>query len=51
MWVKQWNADAMRSLQLAVATRGTGEQLHRVTWNMIRHHAEETARLLAQLLA
>lgn len=51
MWAKQWDADTLRSLQLAVARRGTGEELHRVTRSMMRHHEQETAALLRALLA
>lgn len=50
MWVEQWNADTMRSLELAVAHRGTGEQLVRVTRSMLRHQEQETAGLLRRLL-
>lgn len=46
----QWNADALRSLQLAVAHRGTGEQLVRVTRANIRHHEAQVVDLLRQLL-
>ena len=49
-WARQWEADTMRSLQLAVATRGTGEQVVRLTRAMMRHHETETADLLRQLL-
>jgi hypothetical protein len=50
MWVEQWNADTMRSLELAVASRGTREQLVRVTRSMLRHQENETAGLLRRLL-
>jgi hypothetical protein len=50
MWVEQWNADTLRSLQLAVAHRGTREQLVRVTRAMLRHQEQEVATLLRQLL-
>jgi hypothetical protein len=51
MWAEQWNADTLRSLELAVARRGTGEQLHRITRSMLRHHEPEVAELLRQLLS
>jgi hypothetical protein len=50
MWVEQWNADTLRTLELAVAARGTGEQLIRVTRAMLRHHEDRVATLLRQLL-
>jgi hypothetical protein len=50
MWVEQWNADTMRSLELAVAARGTSEQLVRVTRTMLRHHEVRVAGLLRALL-
>jgi hypothetical protein len=50
MWVEQWNADTLRSLELAVASRGTGELSIRITRAMMRHHADRTAALLRQLL-
>lgn len=49
-WAETWTADALRSLQLAVATRGSGEQLIRVTTTMLRHDADVTAELLRTLL-
>jgi hypothetical protein len=50
MWVEQWEADTLRSLQLAVAAHGTGEQLIRITQGNLRHSGDEVARLLRQLL-
>lgn len=50
MWAKQWHADTLRSLELAVARRGTREEVHRVTRGMLRHHEAETAALLRRLL-
>jgi very-short-patch-repair endonuclease len=47
-WAEQWEADALRSLQLAVATRG--DQVIRITRAMMRHHETEVAALLRQLL-
>ena len=46
----QWDADVLRSLQLAVARRGTGEQLHRLTPTALRHDGEQVAQLLRALL-
>ena len=48
--VEVWNADTLRSLHLAVAARGTGEQLVRLTQANLRHDGAEVARLLRQLL-
>jgi hypothetical protein len=50
MWVEQWDADVLRSLQLAVATRGTGETLIRITTGNLRHSETQVAGLLRQLL-
>jgi hypothetical protein len=49
-WAAQWDADSMRTLQLAVARRDTGEQVYRITRAMMRHHELETAALLRELL-
>lgn len=49
-WAAQWEADTLRSLQLAVAQKDTGERVLRVTRGMLRHHEQETAALLRQLL-
>ncbi len=51
LWAETWNADALRSLHLAVAARGTGEQVLRVTTTMLRYDAAVTADLLRALLA
>lgn len=45
----RWEADALRSLQLAVAM--PGERQVRLTMGNLRHDGEEVARLLAHLLA
>ena len=50
MWVDAWDADALRSLTLAAASRGTGEQLLRITQGMLRHSGDEVARLLRVIL-
>lgn len=50
MWVEQWNADAMRSLELVAAMRGTGEVTVRITRSMMRHQEQKTAGLLRALL-
>lgn len=48
--VETWNADALRSLELAVARRGTGEQLIRITRANLRHDEQKVATLLRALL-
>lgn len=48
--VAHWEADALRSLQLAVARHGTGETLIRLTKGNLRHDGDQVARLLRQLL-
>lgn len=48
--VEQWDADTLRSLQLAVARRGTGETLVRLTKGNLRHDGKVVADLLRQLL-
>ncbi|MFN2537690.1 MAG: hypothetical protein ABR549_06005 [Mycobacteriales bacterium] len=50
MWAEQWDADTLRSVQLAVSTKGTGEQLIRITQGNMRHSGDERAGLLRQLL-
>lgn len=50
MWVEQWNADLVRALQLAVATRGSGEQTIRISRTMLRQSEAEVAAMLRQLL-
>jgi hypothetical protein len=50
MEASQWNADAVRSLRLAVARQGTGEQLIRLTSSNLRHDAAVVAALLRSLL-
>lgn len=45
----QWEADALRTLQLAVAM--PGERQLRLTMGNLRHDGDEVARLLHQLLA
>ncbi len=49
-WVEQWDADSLRSLNLAVVARGTGEQRIRLTGANLRHDEAEVAGLLRQLL-
>ncbi|MGZ6792847.1 MAG: hypothetical protein ACXVFV_07825 [Mycobacteriales bacterium] len=49
--VGQWDADALRSLHLAVARQGTGEELVRLTAGNLRHDGDEVAALLRRLLA
>ena len=49
-WVEQWDADTLRSLQLAVTSRGTGELLIRLTGGNLRHSEPEVAQLLRELL-
>lgn len=46
----QWEADVLRSLQLAVAHRGSGEQIIRLTKAAMRHDGPEVAALLRSLL-
>ena len=46
----QWEADALRSLELAVARRGTGDQVYRITPAAMRHDASRLAALLRALL-
>ena len=48
--VKQWEADLLRSLQLAVAAHGTGETQIRLSPGTMRHDGEEVAQLLRALL-
>lgn len=48
--VEQWDADALRSLHLAVAHRGSGETLVRLTKGNLRHDGSQVAGLLRQLL-
>ncbi|MCW2598792.1 MAG: hypothetical protein JWM02_621 [Frankiales bacterium] len=48
--VAHWDADALRSLHLAVAARGTGEQLLRITRANMRHDEPVVAELLRTLL-
>jgi very-short-patch-repair endonuclease len=48
--VAQWNADALRALQLAVVRRGSGETVIRLTTGNLRHDGPEVARLLRELL-
>lgn len=50
MWVEQWDADTLRSLELAVGARGSGEQLVRLTGGNLRHSEPRVAALLRQLL-
>lgn len=47
----QWEADQLRSLRLAVARRGTGEELVRISPSALRHDGPEIAGLLRALLA
>ena len=49
--VQQWNADLLRSLHLALAARGTGEQLIRLTRANLRHDGDVVAQLLRGLIA
>ncbi len=49
MWVEEWDADALRSLEVAIALRGTGETLIRLTQGNLRHSEEKVAELLRQL--
>ena len=48
--VKSWEADALRTLHLVVAARGTGEQLIRLTRANLRHDEAQVAGLLRTLL-
>ncbi len=48
--VGQWDADALRSLELAVARHGTGEELVRVTQANLRHDEAKVAALFRRLL-
>jgi hypothetical protein len=50
LWVEQWDADALRSLELAAATSGSGEQLHRLTQGMLRHSEAAVAQALRVIL-
>lgn len=50
MWVEQWDADTLRSLELAVSSRGNGEQLVRLTSGNLRHSEARVAELLRTLL-
>jgi hypothetical protein len=50
LWAAQWDADAIRSLQLAVAGQGSGETELRITRGLMRHHEAELVELLRQLL-
>jgi hypothetical protein len=49
-WAEQWDADTLRSLELTVAARGTGEQFIRLTQANLRHDAEKVVGLLKALL-
>jgi hypothetical protein len=49
-WVEFWEADTLRSLHLVVQAQGSGEQQIRLTRGMMRHHEQEAAGLLRQLL-
>ncbi|MGZ6804653.1 MAG: hypothetical protein ACXVFU_16535 [Nocardioidaceae bacterium] len=49
-WVEHWEADLLRSLHLAVATRGSGETQVRLTAGQLRHDDLQVAALLRQLL-
>lgn len=46
----QWEADQLRSLELAVARRGTGEQVIRLTPGGLRHDGPRIADLLRTIL-
>ena len=48
--VEAWDADALRTLELAVAQRGSGEQLIRITRANLRHDEAAVVRLLRTLL-
>lgn len=48
--VEAWDADALRTLELAVAQRGSGDQLIRITQSNLRHDEPTVARLLRTLL-
>jgi hypothetical protein len=50
MWVEQWDADALRTLELAAETRGTDELLVRLTSGNMRHSEPEVATALRSLL-
>jgi hypothetical protein len=49
-WVEQWDADTLRSLELTVAARGTGEQFIRLTQANLRHDEARVVSLLRTLL-
>jgi hypothetical protein len=49
-WVEQWDADTLRSLELTVAARGTGEQFVRLTTANLRHDQAKVVALLRRLL-
>ena len=49
MWVEQWDADALRSLEVLVATEG--DRIARITAGNLRHDGEKVAALLRRLLA
>ena len=51
MEVAQWDADALRSLELAVARRGSGETVIRLTMGNMRHDGPKVATLLRDALA
>jgi hypothetical protein len=48
--VETWDADALRSLELAVARVGSGENLVRLTASNLRHDGAKVAALLRPLL-
>lgn len=50
LWVETWDADLLRSLELAAAARGSGEQLIRVSRSNLRHDGARVAELLRRLL-
>jgi hypothetical protein len=50
MLVENWDADALRTLELVVAGRGSGTRLVRLTAGNLRHDADRVAALLRELL-
>jgi very-short-patch-repair endonuclease len=50
MEVAQWDADALRSLELAVVRRGSGETVIRLTMGNLRYDGQKVAGHLRQLL-
>ena len=50
MWVEQWDADTLRSLELVVSSHGTGEQRVRLTGGNLRHSEARVAELLRTVL-